>query len=401
MFFISFRIKSSKRIQELIHYHFIATLILIITPYLIDPFTDDSITQEEFIVVIDAGHGGRDSGAVGFASFEKNITLDISKRLMKILNGTPANIKVILSRSSDVFIPLSDRVKLANDNNADLFLSIHCNALMQTPSSIYGSESYILGVHESEEHFKVAQRENDVIRMEEAYKTSYGDFDPDSDEAYIMLSMFQSAHRKNSLQFAKNIEYQMVHAAKRKSRGVKQAGFVVLREAKMPAVLVETGFLSNVSEEKYLRSETGRQKIAEALSKAIIDYLVKQKNTPIDPIINHDTSKLADILKIDTSSVSEIIENNKIAIENTQAVFRVQLASADKPFDLKRKPFSALNDLEVLFLDNRYKCCSSAISSYPEALKALRFFRSKGFDDAFLIAVKDGIKMNIKDVVPR
>lgn len=385
----------------MIHHHFIATLILMITPYLIDPFAEDSITQDEFIVVIDAGHGGRDSGAIGFESFEKNITLDISKRLMKILKGSPSKIKVLLSRSSDVFIPLSDRVKLANDNNADLFLSIHCNALMQTPSSVYGSESYVLGIHDSEEHLKVAKRENDVIRMEEAYKTSYGDFDPDSDEAYIMLLMFQSAHRKNSLELAKNIEYQMVHAAKRKSRGVKQAGFVVLREAKMPAVLVETGFLSNVSEEKYLRSESGRQKIAEALSKAIIEYLVEQKNTPIYPSIDEDTSRLADITKNDSSSFLQTKVNSNQVVENTQAVFRVQLASAVKPFDLKRKPFSALENLEVLFLDNRYKCCSTAISSYPEALKVLRFFRSKGFEDAFLIAVKDGIKMNIRDVVPR
>ena len=228
-------------------------------------------------VVIDAGHGGKDSGTRGVVSKEKDIALSIALELGKTINKYLSDVKVIYTRNDDTFVELEERARIANKNGADLFISIHCNSLPKsTPDSrkqkIYGTETYIMGMHTSDANFEVAKRENSVILMEEGHKEIYEGFDPNSPESYILFSLYQSAYLDNSLKLASNIESQFKDRVKRKSRGVRQAGFWVLYRTSMPSVLVETGYLSNNSEEKYLKDSYGQTLIASGLFRAFRDY---------------------------------------------------------------------------------------------------------------------------------
>lgn len=228
-------------------------------------------------VVIDAGHGGKDPGTSGVYSKEKDIALKIALELGKTIQKHLKDVKVIYTRTSDKFIELEQRAQIANKNGADLFISIHCNSLPRnTPEkkkqSIYGTETYIMGMHTSEANFDVAKRENAVILMEEGNKEVYEDFDPNSPESYILFSLYQSAYLENSLRLADKIEHQFEERVRRKSRGVRQAGFWVLYRTSMPSVLVETGYLSNNKEEKYLSDAYGQTLIASGLFRAFRDY---------------------------------------------------------------------------------------------------------------------------------
>ncbi|MEL6945397.1 MAG: N-acetylmuramoyl-L-alanine amidase, partial [Bacteroidota bacterium] len=225
-------------------------------------------------VVLDPGHGGKDPGCSGATSREKHLALGIAKELSMQLQTAYPGIQVIMTRDRDEFIPLHTRAKIANSNNADLFISIHCNYIKRYTGT-KGTETYVLGLHRAEDNLNVAKRENASILYEEDYEKTYDGFDPDSDEGHIILSMYQSAFLEQSILFGSLVEHKFATAAKRKSRGVKQAGFLVLRETTMPSVLVETGFLSNRAEEAYLRSRTGQQQIASSIFDAFRIY----KNT--------------------------------------------------------------------------------------------------------------------------
>jgi len=221
-------------------------------------------------VVIDAGHGGKDPGCLGKKSKESQVVLKVALELGKNIKKYVPGVKVLYTRSTDKFVELHDRANFANKNHADLFISIHCNS---NPSkNIYGSETYAMGLPSSEGNLDVAKRENSVILQETDYKEKYGGFDPKSPLGHIFLSNFQSVHLESSLRFAEKIETQFKDRIGRKSRGVKQAGFLVLWRTAMPSVLVEIGFLSNVEDEKYLTSEKGQSYIASALYRAFRDY---------------------------------------------------------------------------------------------------------------------------------
>jgi len=228
-------------------------------------------------IVIDAGHGGKDSGTLGSSSKEKEIALKIALKLGKTIQKYLKDVKVIYTRTSDKFIELEQRAQIANKSGADLFISIHCNSLPKNTSykkkqGVYGTETYIMGMHTSDDNFEVAKRENAVILMEDGNKEVYEDFDPNSPESYILFSLYQSAYMENSLRFADMIEHQFKERVQRKSRGVRQAGFWVLYRTSMPSVLVETGYLSNSKEEKYLSDPYGQTLIASGLFRAFRDY---------------------------------------------------------------------------------------------------------------------------------
>ena len=228
-------------------------------------------------VVIDAGHGGKDHGTTGAISKEKDIALKIALELGKTIQKHLKDVKVIYTRSSDKFVKLEERAQIANKNGADLFISIHCNSLPKNTSEkvkqgIYGTETYIMGMHTSDANFDVAKRENAVILLEEGNKEVYEGFDPNSPESYILFSLYQSAYLENSLRLADKIEHQFKERVMRKSRGVRQAGFWVLYRTSMPSVLVEAGYLSNKNEEKYLNDVYGQTLIASGLFRAFRDY---------------------------------------------------------------------------------------------------------------------------------
>lgn len=229
-------------------------------------------------IVIDAGHGGRDGGCSGAHSLEKEINLKIAKKVKAGIERKFPEMTVIMTRDKDVFIPLHKRAKIANENEADLFLSIHCNAIKST-RHIHGSETYVLGLHNAKRNLEVAKRENDVVFMEEDYEQNYG-FDPNSPAGHIMMSAFQNSNLEQSILFAEKIETHIKLQTPHRSRGVKQAGFHVLREVSMPSVLLETGYLTSKKDEEFLSNEQGQNYISGAIVNALSDFK-KQVETGI------------------------------------------------------------------------------------------------------------------------
>lgn len=238
-------------------------------------------------IVIDAGHGGHDPGCLGGHSREKHLALGIALKLRDLMQERHPDIRIIMTRDDDTFIPLYKRAAIANRNQADLFISIHCN-FMPGSSATRGSETYVMGLHTAEHNLQVAKRENASILLEDDYEKNY-DYDPNSPEGHIMLSMFQNAYLEQSILFAERVENQLKTQAQRRSRGVKQAGFVVLKETTMPSVLIEAGFLSNATEEKFLMSDHGQQSVATAILAAFTEYrntLEDQPGAPLAQLVN-------------------------------------------------------------------------------------------------------------------
>src|SRR6056300_368339 len=232
-------------------------------------FTTVFAQQKPFLVVLDAGHGGHDSGNRGNGYFEKKIALNIALKIGAQLEQK-SGVKVIYTRDKDVFVDLIERATIANKADADLFVSIHCDAF--TSSRAFGAGTFVLGLHENERNFKVAQKENSVIFLEENYEQKYDGFDPNDPESVISLILMQETYLDQSIAAANTIQQSFVNNLKRKDRTVKQAGFVVLKYTYMPSVLVETGFLTNSSEGAFLNSTKGQNQMAEAISKAILNY---------------------------------------------------------------------------------------------------------------------------------
>jgi N-acetylmuramoyl-L-alanine amidase len=220
-------------------------------------------------VVIDAGHGGKDPGCNGRQSKEAHVALKVALQLGSYIEKEMPDVKVIYTRKTDTFVELIDRAGIANKNRADLFISIHCNS---GPSSAFGTETYCMGLHTSEGNLKVAKRENAVILEEENYQEKYNGFDPNSPQSHIMFALYQSAYIENSLRFAQKVEHQFKHKVGRSSRGVKQAGLLVLWKSAMPSALIELGFLTNATEEKYLNDKLGQTYMASGIYRAFKDY---------------------------------------------------------------------------------------------------------------------------------
>ena len=237
--------------------------------------------KKNFKVVIDAGHGGHDPGAVGKNSTEKELVLKMSIKLTDMIQKMYPEIEVIQTRTTDVFIPLFRRIQFANEQNADLFISIHCNYISSPKTR--GTDTFVMGLHRAGENLEVAKRENASILLESNFEANYDGYNPNSPEGHIIMSMFQNNYLDKSIELAADIEAQFAASHMSKSRGVKQAGFAVLRRASMPAVLVEAGFLSNEAEEAYLMSDEGQQAVTDALLKAIGAFYKNNQNNQVTP----------------------------------------------------------------------------------------------------------------------
>ena len=268
-----------------------AALAMFITACALVLVSFSSLNQNDVFtirtVVIDAGHGGRDPGCVAGGKREKDIALNIARKLGKMITDSFKNVKVIYTRSDDKFVELWERASIANRNNADIFFSIHVNANGNT--SVYGTESYAMGTHvvaknldarkEEQDISETIQRENEVILEEENYQEKYDGFDPNDPASHIVFELFQSEYLEQSLNLASKIQSQLKSHSQRRNRGVKQAGFVVLWKTTMPAVLVETGYLTNGTERNYLSSTNGQEKLASGIFKAFIDYKVEMESS--------------------------------------------------------------------------------------------------------------------------
>ena len=280
----------------------------------------------QMIVVIDPGHGGKDPGAVNKGVREKDVVLGIGLKLGNFISNHYPDVKVVYTRSTDVFVPLIDRSRIANKNKASLFISIHAN-FCGTPA-IRGTETFVLGLHRSNDNLEVAKKENSVILLEDNYSQTYEGFDPNSPESYIMFEMAQDIYMDQSVSFADDIQQQFKAKLASSNRGVKQAGFLVLRQSSMPSVLIETGFLSNQAEANYLNSAEGQQNMAQLIFEAFRKFKSKSSGTKTQEIAKAEipvSKKQADSPKPDT------------VVKNTVAPVKVEPAPVSKP-EVKPEP---------------------------------------------------------------
>jgi len=342
-------------------------------------------------VVLDAGHGGKDPGCHGIHSKEKEVALAIALDLGKKLETAYPDIKVIYTRDTDVFIPLNERAAIANRNKADLFISIHCNYI-SVRNRATGSETYVLGLHRAEDNLDVAKRENASILLEDNYEKTYEGFDPYSSEGHIILSMFQNAHLHQSILFATNVENAFKKLGRLPSRGVKQAGFLVLRETTMPSVLIETGFLSADTDENYLMKKENQQEMASTILKAFTNYKKEvEDNQEAEVVVAKEP---ATIITPDTASHSHS-GTPPAAKGSLQIAYRIQIAASSKSTIDAR--YSSLDDLEVLKEGEMYKFLVGYFSSPEAARTRLSALKANGFEGAFIVAYKDGQRVNIQN----
>lgn len=351
-------------------------LLIFLTSFFIKPYAQSANGIESNkikTVVIDPGHGGKDPGAVGKNSYEKDIVLDISLKLGILFEENFPDIKFIFTRDSDVFIPLHERAEIANRNKADLFISIHANSI-PTPTSS-GTETLVLGLHRADENFEVAKRENSVILLEEDYNTTYEGFDPNSPESYIIFSLMQNLYFEQSINFGAYVQDKFKVVAKRKDRGVKQYGLLVLARSSMPGVLIETGFISNPDEEKYLMSEEGQNKIAYSIYEAFNEYK------------NAIESKSAFSVEYDQTKedTSDIINTN---LNNQGIRFKVQVNASKTEIPIDSDYFKGFDNVEVFFVKDVYKYAVGSADTYAEILEFSKKVKVQ-FPGAFIIALKD------------
>ncbi len=357
-----------------------------------------NVSTDSFTIVIDAGHGGKDSGTVGKLSKEKDITLEIALVLGKKLQNIIPSARIIYTRTDDRFIPLFERINLANDVKADLFVSLHCNGI--DVSSIRGSETYVIGPHSSEENLSVAKRENSSIIYEnDAQRSYYDGYDPDSSASHIVFSLYQNSYLERSMELASEVEKEFAKSGLIKSRGVKQAGFVVLRRATMPSILVETGYITNPTEEKKLMSNEGQRKITDAIAIAIDRYhrsIAEKSGLQV-----HLTNTQTEIKQISvppqvsrTQEVEHISEKVK-SVPVPRYYVQISASKSQKVGDvLVDTPY---HDQIIIKKEGEYfKQLLGSCVSYNEAGKIKDVIIASGHKDCFIVAYLDGHRISLQ-----
>ena len=328
-------------------------------------------------VVIDPGHGGKDPGCIGVAkkTQEKDVVLPIALRLGQLIGERYPEVRIAYTRKDDTFMELRDRSRFANSQNADLFISIHCNSFPQK-RSVCGFETYVMGLHKTEDNLRVAMRENAVITYEDNFESKYEGYDPNSEESFIIFSMLQNAHLDQSLQLASQVQQEAIQRTALADRGVRQAGFWVLVGTTMPSILVEAGYLSNAKDEELLRSDKGQEAVAQALFNAFCTYKHSVDGGPTT-----------------TPKKSE----QPPPAQPSTVEFRIQLLTATKPVDLSsNNQLRAMGSVDELHIDGRYRYTTGRTPHYDELLPRLAEVR-KTFTDAFIIALKNGKLMPVHE----
>ncbi len=373
---------------------------------------------KDFVVVIDAGHGGHDPGAVGKISKEKNINLNVALKLGSMIKKNCDDVKVIFTRTKDVFIPLNRRAEIANNAKADLFISIHTNALANNRTA-KGASTWTLGLAKSDANLAVAQRENSVILYESDYKTRYAGFNPNSAESYIIFEFMQDKYMEQSVHLASLIQKQFRHTCKRVDRGVHQAGFLVLKASAMPSILVELGFISTPEEERYLNSEEGTGTLAKGIYRAFLTYKKEHeiRLTGVSRTIIPDDEEMSenelaaqqpkeekpDSAPDQTELVAQAKPQQRpITVEsatnNGEITFKIQILTSSSPLTKNDKRLKGLKDVDYYKEKGLYKYTYGASTDYNKVLRSKRAITDK-FKDAFIIAFRDGEKMNINAAI--
>jgi N-acetylmuramoyl-L-alanine amidase len=359
-----------------------------------------------FRVTLDAGHGDHDFGAVYSGRVEKNINLALVLKVGKILEQNP-KIDVIYTRKTDVFIDLIERANIANRADANIFVSIHCNANKNTAAS--GTETYVMGMSKVASNLEAAKKENSVITLEKDYKEKYEGFDPNSPETMIGMTLMQEEYLENSISLASKIEDRFADLGKEiRHGGVKQAPFMVLHKAYMPRVLIETGFISNTVEGNLLNSEEGQNEIASAIADAIVSY--KREYFSIDDtdsFTERPSQKIIENLTKDAALPDKSNQNIDVpapikaesTIGSNGTIFKVQLSASTKKLELKPSNFKGLKDISVTTEGKFYKYMYGETADYDDAKRLLEEAKSKGYDSAYLIAFKNGEMISVQDAI--
>lgn len=342
--------------------------------------------NDRFIVVIDPGHGGNDPGAIGTRGKEKNINLNVARKLGRLIEDNCNDTKVVYTRKSDIFVPLHRRAEIANNAKANLFISIHTNAVAKKNSYVKGTETYTLGLHRTEENLEVAKKENSVILIEDDYKQRYAGFNPNSSESYIIFEFMQDKNMSQSVNFATLIQ-QNFKSYNRTDKGVHQAGFLVLRETSMPSVLIELGYISNPSEETYLLSDKGTTDLANAIYRAFINY--KGNSSKIKP-----TTVTSNTRQEITTPKEE--EETK---ETSKIKFKIQILASDRVLPQNSKQFKGLKPVSWYKENGLIKYTYAENEDYNKILKIKRKIVDPKFKDAFIIAFKNDTKININKAI--
>lgn len=341
-------------------------------------------------VVIDAGHGGHDPGAVGKKYKESQVALAIALKLGILIRDNFPDVEVVYTRRNDTFVELYNRAKIANTAKADLFISIHCNASKSLTAA--GTETWVMGLHKSQANLEVARLENATILMEDDYENQYDGFDPNSPEANIIFSLFQNIYLDQSLQLAANVQDQFEKKLGRINRGVKQAGFLVLYKTTMPGILIESGFISNPEEEEFLGSENGQNQIASALYRAFRDYKNAIEGSTAG---NPEVPVIVPVVKKDSVVKSDVPKDVKYNAPRDTAAqaedirFRVQVATSAVKKSTDSPEFKNLKEVRYYSQNGLYKYTCGNFSTLEEAVKMQQEVQQKGFKDAFVVAFRN------------
>ena len=362
-------------------------LLIVILTFLIGNL---SVAQtEKFVLILDAGHGGKDPGNSYHGFSEKEIALKTTLKVGEYL-AKDKEIKIIYTRVTDEFIELVNRPKIANKANANLFVSIYCNSVKNFGPS--GTETFVMGLSRADMNIEVAKAENAVIYLEDNYKQNYKGFDPTNPESLLGLNIMQEENLNNSINLATKIQDNFTNNLNRKTRGVKQQPLWVLDAAYMPGVLIELGFLSNQEEGEFLNSDEGQNKMAQEIANSIISY----KNDYFGQVDNNSgtETKIVD----DVMTKTNLTANTSTSIAD-EIVYKIQLAASERNIKLIPNNFKGLNTISSILDNNTYKYYYGITSNYEEAKKLKENAVSKGYSTAFITAFKNGKSVDINEVI--
>lgn len=374
--FLAYSHRINKNIFKKCVCSFLLILFFVVCPH--HGFSQFKETKP-FVVVLDAGHGGHDTGNRGNGYLEKKIALNIVLKIGKKLEKIPG-LKVIYTRKTDVFVELIQRANIANKADADLFISVHCDAF--TSSKAFGAGTFVLGLHANDRNFQVAKKENAVIFLEDDYEQNYDGFDPNDPESVISLILMQETYLDQSIEAASTIQKSFVNNLRRKDRTVKQAGFVVLKYTYMPSVLVETGFLTNSKEGAYLNSTKGQSNMADAIAKAIVNYKNQREASVQKQVTYSDTSA-----------------NNSSSQTKSNLVFKIQISASKKNIETKPYNFKGLKSVTKEKNGKLYRYFYQQSSDYEQAQRYLKTAKSKGFNNAFIVVFNGDKKITISEAL--
>lgn len=370
--------------------------------------------NRNFTLVIDAGHGGHDAGALGAMSKEKNINLNVALAFGRYVEANCPDVKVIYTRKTDVFVTLHERANIANRNKADLFVSIHTNALPKGKQA-RGLETYTLGMNRAEENFDVAKRENAVILYEKDYKQRYEGFDPNSSESYIMFEFLQDKNMAQSVELAKMVQKRTCASADRANKGVRQAGFLVLRETSMPSCLIELGFITTFSEEQYLNTKQGVDALGYGIYQAFVDYrnkfdksitvpfrigerMIEPQQSPQE-LVKDNTEQMPKQQGDETNGKEEQKESPADTRQNDGApVFKIQFLTATAKIRNGDKRLKGIEDYDYYVDGKTYKYTVGCSENYNEIYRLRKTILYK-FPQAFIIAFKNGERTDVVEAI--